>query len=66
MELAKAWDLRTLSKYLVTWLPQAAVDLLYPEPTEDQPEDGESDNESSGDEGADYDQTNYPSPMWAY
>jgi len=49
IELAKAWDLRTLSKYLRFWLSQDEIDALYPEPKEDQPDD----SDSSGDEGSD-------------
>jgi hypothetical protein len=50
LELAKQWDLRTLSKYLIAFMPQAAIDLLYPEPAEQLDDaDGEesaSDSES--------------------
>ena len=51
LELAKQWDLRTLSTYLAGLMPQAAIDLLYPLPTEelggaDDSEDSASDSES--------------------
>jgi hypothetical protein len=35
LELAKQWDLRTLPTYLAGLMPQAAIDLLYPLPTEE-------------------------------
>ena len=41
LELAKQWDLRKLSVYLRQWLTQAAnsaIDLLYPEPEEADPD----------------------------
>ena len=37
-ELAKQWDLRKLSIYLIQWLTQAAIDLLYPEQEEADPD----------------------------
>ena len=47
LELAKRWDLRTLSEYLLPFMPQAAIDLLYPEPTEAlEDSDGESESDS--------------------
>ena len=38
LELAKQWDLHKLSIYLIQWLTQAAIDLLYPEPEEADPD----------------------------
>ena len=36
--LELAVDLRKLSIYLIQWLTQAAIDLLYPEPEEADPD----------------------------
>jgi hypothetical protein len=49
LELAKQWDLRTLSVYLRNWMGQAQIDALYPEPTEQLEEDG-SDSDASNSE----------------
>ena len=47
LELAKQWDLRTLSKYLINFLTQAAIDLLYPEPTDELADSDNDDNSGS-------------------
>ena len=38
LELAKQWDLHKLSIYLIQWLTQDAIDMLYPEPEEADPD----------------------------
>ena len=37
LELAKQWDLRTLSKFLPPPITQADIDIWYPEPLELEP-----------------------------
>ena len=51
LDLAKQWDLRKLSKYLINFMTQAEIDVLYPEPTEDEPDsDGSSSDDDSDSE----------------
>ena len=50
MELAKARDLRTLSKFLITHMAQPEIDLLYPEPLGDDLDVEEGDTDSDDDE----------------
>ena len=38
LELAKQWDLRTLSKFLPPPITQADIDIWYPEPLEVEPD----------------------------
>ena len=47
LELAKQWDLRTLSKYLPPPLTQEQIDEWYPEPTAQQRDLEESDSDET-------------------
>ena len=51
LELAKQWDLRTLSVYLRDYLYQDEIDRLYPEPQKAVGDDNsDSDSDSDGDD----------------
>jgi hypothetical protein len=50
LDIAKQWDLRKLSKYLINYLTQPQIDALYPEPNEDEADSASSEDEDDPDD----------------